>query len=124
LIFGCFGVALGYVVMAWAAYANEGGKASWLWLALYFAVITYAELYFSPIALSLVSMLAPESSRSAMMGLWFTTNFVGNLLAGWLGGFWSSLSHVGFFLVTAGVAAFAGALIAASRGLLRDLLAD
>jgi POT family proton-dependent oligopeptide transporter len=124
LIFGCFGVALGYVVMAWAAYANEGGKASWLWLALYFAVITYAELYFSPIALSLVSMLAPESSRSAMMGLWFTTNFVGNLLAGWLGGFWSSLSHVGFFLVAAGVAAFAGALIAASRGLLRDLLAD
>ena len=110
--------------MAWAAFANEGGKASWLWLALYFAVITFAELYFSPIALSLVSRLAPESSRSAVMGLWFTTSFVGNLLAGWLGGFWSSLSHVAFFLVAAAVAALAGALIAASRGMMRELLAE
>ena len=124
LSFGCFGVALGYVVMAWAAYANEGGKASWLWLALYFAVITFAELYFSPIALSLVSKLAPESSRSAVMGLWFTTSFVGNMLAGWLGGFWSSLSHVAFFLAAAAVVAVAGALIVASRGMMRELLAD
>ncbi len=124
LIVGCFGVALGYVVMAWAAYASDGGKASWLWLALYFAVITWAELYFSPIALSLVSRLAPESSRSAVMGLWFTTSFVGNLFAGWLGGFWSSLSHASFFLLAAAIVALAGALIAASRGMLRELLAE
>ena len=71
-------------------------------------MITFAELYFSPIALSLVSRLASESSRSAVMGLWFATSFVGNLLAGWLGGAWSSLSHVGFFLVAAAMAALAG----------------
>jgi len=124
LTFGCFGVGLGYLVMAWAAYANEGGRASWLWLALYFAVITYAELHFWPMALSLFSRIAPESSRSAVIGLLFTTSFVGNLLAGWLGGFWSSFSHVAFFLTAAAVAGLAGALIAASRGLLRELVAE
>jgi POT family proton-dependent oligopeptide transporter len=124
LTFGCFGVALGYLVMAWAAYANAGGAASWLWLALYFAVITFAELHFWPMALSLFSRIAPESSRSAVIGLLFAATFVGNLLAGWLGGFWSSFSHAGFFLAAAAVVALAGALIVASRGLLRELLAD
>ena len=35
------------------------GKASWLWLFVYFVIITVGELYLSPIGLSLVSKLAP-----------------------------------------------------------------
>ena len=121
---GCYGVAVGYLVMALAAWANTGDKASWLWLVVYFAVITIAELYFSPIALSLVSRMASERSRSAVMGLWLATSFTGNLFAGWLGGAWASMSHVGFFALVAGIAALAGSLIIASRGPLRDLLPD
>jgi POT family proton-dependent oligopeptide transporter len=65
LSLGCFGVAASYGVMAFAAWSHEGGKASWLWLLAYFTVITLSELHFSPIALSLVSRLAPAGSRSA-----------------------------------------------------------
>jgi len=124
LWFGCFGVALAYLVMALAAWECAGAKASWLWLAAYFAVITLGELYFSPIALSLVSRIAPERSRSAVMGVWLATSFTGNLFAGWLGGYWASLPKVGFFMLVAAIAALAGGLIVASRGLLRDLLPD
>ncbi len=121
---GCYGVALGYLVMAAAAWARDGDEASWLWLAVYFAVITIAELFFSPIALSLVSRIAPERSRSAVMGVWLTTSFTGNLLAGWLGGFWASMSPVAFFLLVASLAALAGGLIAVARSRLNNLLPD
>ncbi len=124
LSFGCFGVALGYLVMALAAWTRGDGEASWLWLAVYFAIITFAELYFSPIALSLVSRMAPEGSRSLVMGVWLATSFTGNLLAGWLGGFWSTLSNVAFFSLAAGIVALAGGMIALARRPLRELLSE
>jgi POT family proton-dependent oligopeptide transporter len=122
LSLGCFGLALGYLVMALAAWTSSGVKAHWLWLIAFFAIITIAELYFSPIALSLVSRIAPEHSRSLAMGLWLTTSFAGNLLSGWLGGYWSSLSSVAFFAMIAAVAAAAGTLIAALRRPIERLL--
>jgi proton-dependent oligopeptide transporter, POT family len=121
---GCLGVALAYLVMAFAAWINLGGKTSWLWLAVYFAVITLAELFFSPISLSLVSRIAPDHARSAMMGLWLVATFFGNLLAGWLGGLWTSVSPTGFFLLVSAVSAVAGALIALGRGPLGALVRE
>ncbi len=120
---GCLGVTASYGVLALAAWTSDGGKASWLWLLAYFSVITISELHFSPIALSLVSHVAPEGSRSALMGFWFTSMFLGNLLAGWLGGLWSSLANVYFFLLIS-VLGVAGALfVEAARQPLGDLLA-
>ena len=124
LAIGCFGVALGYLVLALAAFAGGGGKASWLWLLVYFAVITASELFFSPISLSLVSRIAPASARSVVMGLWLASSFVGNFFAGWLGGFWSSLSGVAFFVMIAGVAALAGVLVVAAWRPLGRLLRE
>jgi proton-dependent oligopeptide transporter, POT family len=120
---GCFGLAFAYAIMIVAAWASAGGKASWLWLIGYFVAITLGELYFWPISLSLVSQLAPEGARSMIMGAWFTTNFFGNFFAGWLGGFWSSLSPAAFFTLAAGVAALAGLWILAVNRLLQRLLA-
>ena len=85
-------------------------------------MITVAELYFSPIGLSLVSRMAPERSRSAIMGLWMATSFTGNFFAGWLGSLWSSLPNVTFFLVVAALGALAGGWIVAARRPLRALL--
>ena len=85
--------------------------ASWLWLFAYFVVITIGELYLSPIGLSLVSKVAPARMVSMMMGVWLGTSFVGNFVAGWLGSFWSSMDKMHFFLMIAGVAAFAGVVI-------------
>ncbi|HYA80101.1 MAG TPA: peptide MFS transporter, partial [Methylocystis sp.] len=96
LAIGCFGIGAGYAIMAAAAFSSHGAKASWLWLLAYFAVITWFELHFYPVALSLVSRIAPSNSRSLLMGLWLAASFAGNLFAGWFGGLWSSLSSVAF----------------------------
>jgi POT family proton-dependent oligopeptide transporter len=122
LSLGCFGLGLGFLILALAAWSHDGTPASWLWLVLYFIVITIAELHFSPIGLSLVAHMAPERSRSALMGVWMATTFAGNLLAGWLGSFWSALSGVHFFLLVAALGALAGGLIELARRPLRGLL--
>lgn len=122
LSIGCLGIAASYAIMALAAWSSGAAKASWLWLLAYFVIITIAELHFSPITLSLVSRLAPEGTRSALMGLWLASMFLGNLLAGWLGGLWSSLASVDFFLLMAGLGV-GGAIIveAAARPFLCHL---
>ena len=81
----------------------------------YFVVITIGELYLSPIGLSLVSKIAPARMVSTMMGLWLGTSFIGNFVAGWLGSFWSGMDKLMFFLMIAGIATLAGAVILAFR---------
>ena len=123
LAWGCFGLAAGYLVMALAGQLSAGGKASWLWLIAYFTVITIAELYFSPISLSLISQIAPAGAQSMVMGVWLVSTFVGNLSAGLLGSLWSGMLPAAYFLVVAAVAAAAGLLILACRRWLADLVA-
>jgi proton-dependent oligopeptide transporter, POT family len=122
LVWGCVLLALSYLILAVAAFISGATDASWLWLLFYFVVLTIAELNFSPIGLSLISNIAPGSSRSTLMGLWLSTSFAGNLAAGWLGGLWSRFSHVDFFLLMAAVAGVAAVMIHFSRGYLAELL--
>ncbi len=121
---GCFLCALSYVIMAGAAWNAAGDDASWLWLFVYFVVITIGELYLSPIALSLVSKVAPVRMVSLLMGVWLATSFIGNFLAGYLGSFWSSMDKVNFFLMIAAIAAVAGVVIFAFNRPLRAMLKD
>jgi proton-dependent oligopeptide transporter, POT family len=119
---GCFGVALSYLIMVGAAWSAGGDSASWLWLFAYFVVITIGELYLSPIGLSLVSKIAPARIISMMMGLWLGTSFVGNLLAGWLGSFWSSMDKMSFFAMIAAIAGGAGIVIFSFNRPLKGIL--
>jgi proton-dependent oligopeptide transporter, POT family len=119
---GCLGVALAYLIMVGAAWSAQGDEASWWWLFAFFVVITVGELYLSPIGLSLVSKVAPARMLSMTMGLWLATSFAGNLLAGWLGGFWGVMDKPSFFLMLAGLAALAGIVIFAFNRPLRDVL--
>jgi POT family proton-dependent oligopeptide transporter len=122
LTIGCLGVFLAYATLAIAAATSEGEKASWLWLLAYFIVITLAELHFSPITLSLVSHVAPEGARSALMGTWFTTMFLGNLLAGWIGSFWPGFAGARFFLGVAALGLVAAGFVVVSKAPLRKAL--
>jgi proton-dependent oligopeptide transporter, POT family len=121
---GCFGVALANLIMVGAAWSAAGDEASWLWLLGYFVVITIGELYLSPIGLSLVSKIAPARLVSMMMGFWLATSFVGNFIAGWLGSFWSGMDKLTFFLMIAGIAASAGAVILPFDRLLRSVMRE
>ena len=92
LAYGCFFVAAAYLIMVAAAMQAGAGTASWLWLMAYFVVLTIGELYLSPTSLSLVTKVAPARAVSMMMGVWLATSFTGNLVAGYLGSFWSSMN--------------------------------
>jgi proton-dependent oligopeptide transporter, POT family len=121
---GCILLALAYLAMAAAAWSGAPLSASWLWLLLYFAILTIAELHFSPIGLSLVSNVASNKSRSTVMGIWFTTSFLGNIAAGWIGSFWSTLSNAHFFLLIAALGVVAACAIHLARSVLRTLLSN
>ena len=54
-----------------------------------------------------------------MMGLWLAATFPGDILGGWLGGFWSSMEKPHFFLMIAAIAALAGAAIFALTPVLK-----
>jgi proton-dependent oligopeptide transporter, POT family len=119
---GCFAAALAFLIMFVAAFVAAGDEASWLWLLAFFIALTVGELYLSPVSLSLVSKTAPTQMLSMTMGLWLTAIAVGNVLAGWLGGFWSTMDKSSFFLMLAGLAAVAGIAILALRRSLKSLL--
>jgi POT family proton-dependent oligopeptide transporter len=110
---GClYMTAANLMMVAAVMLAGETGKASWLWLLGYSAVLTIGEVYLSPISLSLYSKVAPPRLAGTMMAVNFIPNFLGGgLLQGWLGSYWSSMSKSDFFLMIAGLAALAGLIV-------------
>ena len=122
LAFGFLCVALGNLVMVAAAWdLPPNAKASPLWLVGYFIVVTVGELHLAPVGLALVSRLAPARVLSLMMGLWFAATFPGDILGGWLGGFWSSMEKANFFMMIGSIAAVAGAAVFALNPVLRSV---
>jgi POT family proton-dependent oligopeptide transporter len=121
---GCFYNAAAHVILFGAALYAGPEKASWLWLAAYFVLLTIGELYLSPTALSLVSKIAPTHCLSLMMGVWLATSFYGSFIAGYLGSFWSSMAKSDFFLMLAIIATLAGFSVMAFARPLGALLKD
>ena len=117
---GCAFVALASVLMSGAAWLSAGDRASAWWLVAYFAFATIGELLVAPIGLALISIAAPARLRARMMGLWFAATLPGDILAGWLGGFWSTTEKTQFFLMIAAVAALAGIALWVLSALLRS----
>ncbi len=110
MAFGCCCLALANLLMALAAWTSAG-KASPLWLLGYFALSTIGELHLAPVGLALIFKLAPARMVSMMMGIWFATTLPADILAGFLGGYWSSMAKAHFFVMIAAIAALAGVVI-------------
>jgi proton-dependent oligopeptide transporter, POT family len=111
------------MMMSAAAWLSAGDKASAWWLVGYFALATIGELLVAPIGLTLISIAAPARLRARMMGLWFAATLPGDILAGWLGGFWSTIEKARFFLMIAAVATLAGAALWALSSVVRSAFA-
>ena len=109
-------------VAAWST--ATGVPASWIWLVVFFIVLTAGELYILPIGLGLFGRLAPEGYSATTIALWFLAAFAGNLLAGALGTAWSHLSAAQFFTLTGVVAAASGGLLLVFDASVRRLSAD
>lgn len=108
---GAWGVAAAFLMLAAVAAGTGAEAASWLWLAAFFVILTAGELYILPVGLGLFARLAPAGLAATMIAAWFLAAFFGNLLAGWLGAFWSRLTPAGFFAVMAAVAGGAALLL-------------
>ena len=82
-----------------------------IWPFLYCVGMGLAWLYYWPTLLSLVSRAAPASVNASMMGVVFTSLFVGNILTGWMGALYERMSPAGFWGLHAGLAATGGTLV-------------
>lgn len=76
-------LALGFAVMIPAATLVAGGEQVLpTWLITTYLLHTLGELTLSPVGLSVTTKLAPQRYVGQMMGIWFLTSALGNLLAG------------------------------------------
>jgi POT family proton-dependent oligopeptide transporter len=103
----------GFLVMVAASLAAATGhKVSPLWLVLTYLLHTFGELSLSPVGLSTVTKLAPPRTVGQMMGVWFMSMALGNLIAGRVAGQFESMPLPQLFGAVAGVAIGAGLVLA------------
>lgn len=85
--FGLILLGIGFLVMYFAAkIAASGDLAAPTWLILTYLFHTFGELSLSPVGLSLTTKLAPKRYSGQMMGMWFLSIALGNLIAGRIAG--------------------------------------
>lgn len=85
--FGLLLLGIGFFVMYFATkIAASGELAAPSWLIITFMLHTFGELSLSPVGLSLVTKLAPKAYAGQMMGIWFMSVALGNLVAGIIAG--------------------------------------
>jgi POT family proton-dependent oligopeptide transporter len=75
-------LGLAFLVMYFASESAKSGRVSILWLITVYFTFTVAELFLSPIGLSLVNKLAHPRVASLMMAFWFLCTAAANYLAG------------------------------------------
>jgi POT family proton-dependent oligopeptide transporter len=96
-------------------------RPSWIWLAVFFIVLTAGELFILPIGLGLFGRLAPPRMAATTIALWFLAAFAGNLLAGAVGMLWSHVTPAAFFALMAAIAGLAGLLLRLFDGPVRAI---
>jgi proton-dependent oligopeptide transporter, POT family len=114
ITYGLIITSLSSVVMVFAVWACHNGleKCSGWWLVGTYGVVTIGELCLSPMGLSLASKLAPARIAALMMGGWQLATAIGNKLSGVLASLWDNYEDkANFFLLNAGLTAFAALLI-------------
>lgn len=113
---GALIVAAAYLLLASVAWLEQGDRANWLWLALFFLILTLGELFILPTGLGLFARLAPATLGATTVAAWFFITFTGSLSAGLVGSLWSRLDPAVFFALLAGFAAAASVVLRALDG--------
>ncbi len=92
MLVGLIIMGLGFIFMVFASleykdnFENSGnGYSSMYWLVLAYLFITIGELCASPVILSFITKLSPERFLSSIMGVYFASVGLGNMLAAKIG---------------------------------------
>jgi POT family proton-dependent oligopeptide transporter len=77
--------------MMWASYSVVsdgivGPEAGAIWLIVTYLLHTFGEICLYPTGLSAVTKLSPTSLKGQLMGIWFMSLALGNLVAGQFAG--------------------------------------
>ena len=100
-------LGLAYVVMVVGAAASDSGdRVTPLYLIGFYFVYSLGELCFLPAGFSFVGQAAPVRLASMLMGIWFTANFVANLIGGHLAGMVEKIEQGQYFRILGGQADF------------------
>jgi len=111
--FGAMIVGFSYLLLAAVALMSGGGLTGWVWLALFFLVLTFGELFILPTGLGLFARLAPPHLGATTVAAWFLVIFSGSLSAGLVGTLWSRFEPRGYFLLLAVIAGISAILLRA-----------
>lgn len=85
--FGLILLAIGFFMMVIAStIVASGDQAMPTWLILTYLFHTFGELALSPVGLSATTKLAPKRYVGQLMGIWFVSIALGNLIAGQIAG--------------------------------------
>lgn len=117
-------LALGFLVLVIAARAGESGKVLPGWLVMTYLLHTFGELFVSPVGLSTATKLAPRRYVSQMMGLWFISISLGNLVGGQVASQLGKFSMGTIFAWVAGITAASGVLVLILAPWVRRWMAD
>ncbi|GAA4657378.1 oligopeptide:H+ symporter [Kineococcus glutinatus] len=98
------------------------GSAPLLGLAGVLLVFTCAELWLSPVGLSVTTKLAPQAFRTQMVALFFLSVALGSALAGTLAGYYSPDTERAYFGLLGGTAIGLGVLLLLLSPLVRRLM--
>ena len=111
-------LGIGFLFMVGAVLERGGAgtddtvKAGMYWLVLTYLFHTIGELCLSPIGLSMITRLAPLKLASMLMGVWFLSPFVAQILGGYIAQYVEELgpfkvfSYIAFFVIAAGIVLF------------------
>lgn len=122
---GLWLLGLAFLAMvAGSTQARDGGLAGPQWLLITYVVYTWGELCLSPVGLAMVTRLAPAHLQSMLMGVWYFTFSLANLLGGLIARFSVRLEQGELTFVLDGLPGFYLLLVAipAAMGLLILLL--
>lgn len=96
-------VGLAYALLGGVELMTGAAPASWVWLAVFFVIFTFGELFILPTGLGIFARMAPRGQGATTVACWYFVIFLGSLCAGMVGTLWSSMSHAAFFFLLSGM---------------------
>jgi POT family proton-dependent oligopeptide transporter len=113
---GCFIFAAATLLLSLAQYtAGLDGRTTLVLPVLFHLGSNIGWLFFSPTIIGLYSRVAPSRISATMIGIYFTSVFIGSVVSGRLGSLYETLSPASFWALHAGLCALGGVLFLALR---------
>lgn len=121
--FGIGTVLMGVAFLLFLLVPGGENTAPLLALAGILLVFTLAELFISPVGLSLSTKLAPRQFATQMVALYFLSIALGTAMSGKLAGYYDWTDETAYFLWLGLVAVLAGVVVLAATKPIRRLMA-